>query len=71
MKNIIKILELLTEIKPIGIEINEITSMHIMQAIDKIKTSALRKLNREIIVSERWKGHAIASNITILKGGID
>jgi hypothetical protein len=66
-----KILELLTETKPIGIKMKEIDSIQIIQAIEKIKSSALRKLNCEIIVSERWKGYAIASNITILKGGID
>jgi hypothetical protein len=66
-----KILEHLVEIKPIGVKIKEIDPMQVMQAIDKIKSVALKKLNCEIILSERWKGYAIASNISILKGGID
>ncbi|GHU13164.1 hypothetical protein FACS189449_08170 [Alphaproteobacteria bacterium] len=48
----------------------ELNPIQIIQAIDKIKLSAFEKLNKEIIVSKKWKGYAISPNVIVKKGGI-
>jgi hypothetical protein len=60
-----QIIQSLIKIKDI-----EIFPIQVIQAIEKIRLSTYEKLNNPIIVSEKWKGYGISSNVVIKKGGI-
>ncbi|GHT98771.1 hypothetical protein FACS1894126_4570 [Alphaproteobacteria bacterium] len=69
-----QIIRLLIETKTpkiaIKAERGEITQANIVEAICKIKSSTIEKLNNEIIIADRWKGYAINSNVVLKKGAI-